>query len=108
MIVCIPAHSLTAKVKCWRARKNIFSHFEKDETPPSTSGIWSISPHRGKFCVHNAINRYGTLWGMPLNYNVDGSLDVYIQRDSPGADKEANWLPCPPSDLFNLTIRIYG
>jgi hypothetical protein len=37
----------------------------------------------------------------------DGSLDVYIQAESPGADKEANWLPCPPSGPINVSIRVY-
>jgi hypothetical protein len=82
-------------------------HFEKDGLPPSQSNVWSISPYRENFYVRNAIERYGILSSMPLNYNGDGSLDVYIHARSPGADKEANWLPCPPSGPFNVTIRVY-
>jgi hypothetical protein len=44
---------------------------------------------------------------MPLKYNSDGSLDIFIQAESPGADKESNWLPAPSSGLFNLTTRIF-
>ncbi len=57
--------------------------------------------------MRNSIERYGIASWMPLKYNADGSLDVYIQAESPGTDKEANWLPCPPSGLFNVSIRVY-
>jgi hypothetical protein len=82
-------------------------HFEKDGLFPSRSGVWSISAYRESFYVHNPIERYGITSGMPLNYNPDGSLDVCIQAQSPGPDREANWLPCPPSGPFNLTVRVY-
>lgn len=82
-------------------------HFDKGELPPSAVGVWSVSPYRENFYVRNAINRYGVLSGMPLKYNADGSLDIYIQNTTPGAEREANWLPCPPSLPFNLTIRSY-
>lgn len=82
-------------------------HFEKEQTPPSNAGVWSISPYRDNFYVRNSLDRYGILSSMPLKYNPDGSLDVYVQATSPGADKETNWLPCPPSGSFNITVRVY-
>ena len=82
-------------------------HMDKDELFPSQSGVWSISAYRENFYARNPIERYGITSGMPLVYNDDGSLDVYIQARSPGDAKEPNWLPCPPSGLFNLTVRVY-
>ena len=82
-------------------------HFDKGETPP-TNATWSVSMYDPDgFYVANAINRYNLAMWMPLKYNDDGSLDVYIQTTSPGADKEANWLPAPTTGPFNLTVRNY-
>jgi hypothetical protein len=58
------------------------------------------------FFVDNPINRYNIAAWMPLEYNPDGSLDIFIRRDSPGKDKESNWLPAP-KDGFNLFMRLY-
>ncbi len=58
------------------------------------------------FFVDNPINLYNIAAWMPLKYNKDGSLDVYVQRDMPGKDKEANWLPAA-KDEFSLTMRVY-
>jgi hypothetical protein len=82
-------------------------HFDKGQTPP-TNATWSVSMYdpRG-FYAPNAINRYNPAARMPLKYNADGSLDLYIQTSSPGADKEPNWLPAPATGPFNLTVRDY-
>jgi len=82
-------------------------HFEKDQTPP-TNATWSVSVYDPQgFYVPNAIDRYDLAAWMPLQYNPDGSLDLYIQADPPSADKKANWLPVPASGPFNLTVRNY-
>jgi hypothetical protein len=78
-------------------------HFEKDQLPP-TNGTWSVSQYQGNFSVVNALNRYAIAPWMPLTFNADGSLDISLQAQSPGPDKEANWLPTPPGP-FNLTLR---
>jgi hypothetical protein len=79
--------------------------FEKDQLPP-TNATWSVSQYQGNFYVVNVLNRYAIAPWMPLTFNADGSLDIYLQAQSPGPEKEANWLPTPPGQ-FNLTLRNY-
>lgn len=82
-------------------------HFNKGDTPP-TNAFWSITLYDGEgYQVPNPLNRFAVSSWMPFKYNTDGSLDLYIQNQSPGTDKEANWLPAP-KDAFNLTMRIYA
>jgi hypothetical protein len=82
-------------------------HFEKNQIPP-TDVTWSVSIYDPDgFYVPNSINRYNLAAWMPLKYNDDSSLDIYIQARSPGADKESNWLPAPATGTFNLVTRIF-
>jgi hypothetical protein len=81
-------------------------HFAKGELPPA-EGFWSLTMYDGQyFFVANSINRYSISARQNLKSNPDGSVDLYIQKDSPGADKEANWLPAP-AGKFIVMLRLY-
>jgi hypothetical protein len=82
-------------------------HFDKGKTPP-TEAFWSLTMYNDKLLlVANPLERYVISSRDRLATNPDGSLDIYIQHDSPGKDKEANWLPAP-KDNFNVTLRVYA
>ena len=86
---------------------NYTIHFSKDEIPP-VNAFWSITLYDAQgFQVANELNRFAVSNWMPFKYNDDGSLDLYFQHESPGKDKEANWLPAPKGP-FNLTMRLYA
>ncbi len=81
-------------------------HFPPGQLPP-TQGFWSITMYNAKlFFVANPINRYSISARQDLKRNADGSVDLYVQHESPGADKESNWLPAP-ADKFVLMMRLY-
>ena len=82
-------------------------HFEKGDMPP-VSAFWSVTLYDSEgYQVPNALNRFAISSWMPWKHNGDGSLDLYFQNESPGKDKEANWLPAPKAP-FNLTMRLYA
>lgn len=81
-------------------------HFDKGQLPPVKS-FWSLTLYdQDSFLVPNPLGRYGLGDRDPLKYNADGSLDLFLQHQSPGPEKEANWLPGPAGD-FNVTLRLY-
>lgn len=63
---------------------------------------------RKGFPVPNEIDRGAIAGWMDLAYGDDGSLDIYIQPHSPGADRESNWLPSPADEAWNLTLRLFA
>lgn len=83
---------------------NYVVHFT---SAPPMRGFWSLTAYtEERFLVPNSINRYAIRSDDPLVTNDDGSFDLYVQADSPGGDKEANWLPVPAA-AFSMTLRIY-
>jgi hypothetical protein len=80
--------------------------FPKGQLPPA-EGFWSLTMYdSGYFFVNNPLNRYSISAREKLKSNPDGSVDLYIQNESPGKDKESNWLPAPAGD-FILMLRMY-
>jgi hypothetical protein len=81
-------------------------HFPKGQLPP-VGAFWSITMYNDRqFFVPNPIDRYAIGDRDKLTFNADGSLTLYLQNESPGKDKESNWLPAP-EESFNLLMRLY-
>jgi hypothetical protein len=103
--------SIDEDKKPLHGRNRYYIHFEKDGLPP-VNAFWSLTMYRIEkdmkcFLIWNPIDRYSIGDRTKgLQYNEDGSLDIYIQHTSPGPDKESNWLPAP-KDKFNLSLRAY-
>jgi hypothetical protein len=91
------------------SKHNYTLTFPAGQLPP-VNAFWSVTMYDGKsqFLVKNPINCY--LINSPMlpnmRKNADSSLTLYIQKDSPGKDKESNWLPAP-NDLIYLVMRLY-
>lgn len=91
------------------SKHNYTLTFSAGDFPP-VNAFWSITMYDGKtqLLIENPINRY--LINSPMlpsmKMNADGSLTLYIQNKSPGADKEPNWLPAPDGPIY-LVMRLY-
>ncbi len=91
------------------SKHNYTLTFAKDQFPP-VNAFWSVTMYDAKnqLLVKNPINRY--LINSPMMSGMkkdkDGSLTLYVQKDSPGKDKEANWLPAPDGEIY-LVMRLY-
>jgi hypothetical protein len=86
-------------------------HFDGDRLPPVRE-FWSVTmyTHPAGFLTESSTNRYaiGTLTP-GFAHNADGSVDIYIQRESPGGERESNWLPTTPlGELFRMILRMYN
>ncbi len=78
--------------------------------PPPVDAFWSLTMYDVPefYLVANSINRYSIGDRTPgLQYGADGSLTILMQRESPGPDQEANWLPTPQTGAFRPIMRMY-
>jgi hypothetical protein len=82
-------------------------HFDHDQLPP-VDAFWSVTMYDAKgFHVDNALGRFAIGDRDDLVYQPDGSLDLYLQHESPGAEREPNWLPAPEGRL-GVSMRLYA
>ena len=93
-------------VEDYDGKHNYVMRFPKGKLPP-VKGFWSLTMYDEQmFFVANPLNRYSMSVRTNPAYEADGSLVIYIQHESPGKDKEANWLPAPKGK-FHLMLRLY-
>ncbi|KAB2842644.1 DUF1254 domain-containing protein [bacterium] len=101
-----PTSEVDSTGKPYDGANKYVMRFEKGQTPQA-EGFWSLTMYDADyFFVDNPLNRYTLSSRFPFRYNPDGSLELYIQKESPGKNKESNWLPTPQGK-FVLMLRLY-
>jgi len=103
-----PTSETDANGKPYNGANKYVIHFPKGQKPP-VKAFWSITMYDSQyFFVPNKLNRYDVSERNALKANPDGSTDIYIQKDSPGADKETNWLPAPAGKFILMDAPVLG
>lgn len=101
-----PVATVDAKGNPLNGANKYVIHFARGQLPP-VNGFWSLTMYNPQyFFVANPLNRYNLSQRNVFKENPDGSVDLYIQHDSPGVDKQSNWLPAPQGN-FVLMFRFY-
>lgn len=104
-----PAYRVDSEGQPLDGSKRYTLHFKADEFPP-VNAFWSVTMYDlpASLLVENPINRY--LINSPmlpdLKRDADGGVTIHIQHESPGPDKEANWLPAPQGPFW-CAMRLY-
>lgn len=101
-----PSYARDSQGQPLTGKNNYHIHFEAGKLPPAQA-FWSLTLYdKDGYLADNPIRRYAIGDRDKLSFNPDGSLDIYIQHNNPGIEKESNWLPAP-DDVFSLSLRIY-
>jgi len=103
-----PYTTVDAQGKTLNGANNYTITFPKGQLPP-VNGFWSFTMYmidQGWWFVPNPLNKFTVSMRDNPKFNADGSLTLYFQNQSPGKDKEANWLPAPKGDFIPM-LRMY-
>ena len=101
-----PTSEVDADGQPYTGAKRYVMHFDAGKMPP-VNAFWSLTMYdEHYFFVPNQLDRANVSSRSRFKTNMDGSLDIYIQHESPGADLEPNWLPAP-AGKFHLMLRMY-
>jgi hypothetical protein len=102
-----PSLSVDSEGRPLNGSSRYLLHFDKGKFPP-VDAFWSVTAYdTDGYFIPNPLKRLALGDREKLLTNVDGSLDLYLQADAPGADKEANWLPAAKAP-FTLLMRLYS
>jgi hypothetical protein len=105
--IMYPVTLLDAKGQRLDGKEDYVLHFDKGQLPP-VHAFWSLNLYGPQETfVDNQANKYAIHSTDALKYNADGSLDIYIQHDTPRRERQSNWLPAPDKGAFMLNMRLY-
>jgi len=101
-----PTSEMDAEGKPYDGSNRYVMHFNKGEMPP-VNGFWSLTMYNAEyFFVDNPLNRYTLSARNDLKTNADGTVDLYLQSENPGHEKQSNWLPAPTGKFIPM-LRLY-
>ncbi len=101
-----PTSDVDAEGNPYVGENTYVMHFDKGQLPP-VDAFWSLTMYNANYYfVDNPLHRYTLSARNDLKVNADGSVDLYLQKDNPGAEKESNWLPAPDGRFIPM-LRLY-
>lgn len=101
-----PTSEMDAEGKPYDRSNKYVMHFNKGEMPP-VNAFWSITMYNAEyFFVDNPLSCYTLSARNDLKTNADGSVDLYLQNENPGPEKQFNWLPAPAGKFIPM-LRLY-
>jgi hypothetical protein len=102
-----PTANVDADGRAFESRGRYVLRFTREQIPP-VRAFWSLTMYdERQLFADNPIGRYAIGDRDRLTFDPDGALTLYIQRESPGKEREGNWLPTPATGGFSMNLRLY-